>query len=210
VEVERKLLLADGDAWRTVVTRLRGVRLLHQHNRFLDDTARTWQAAALAVRVRDTDDTAWLTVKGPGEADGEFLRRAEWEATLTPAERTRLLHGSGDSGRWVADWMRARGAVPPPDAGAPLAEVAAFANLRALGWWIHDGNPWEIAADVSTYPDGGVMYELEMELHGKDPAAASRALSALLAATGVAATPSTVSKRHRLAEAMGEHDEGRP
>lgn len=210
MEVERKLLLPDRHAWSALAQHLRGAQSLHQHNRFLDDAARTWQTTGLALRVREVDDCTWLTVKGPGVQDGDFVRRAEWEQEIPRHHRDLLLAGDATSTAWVVQWLSGRGAEAPAGSGAPLREIAAFSNLRHLGWWEHDGRPWEIALDRSRYPDGSVVYELELELRDQAAAPASAALDALLTAAGVDATPSTVSKRHRLAEALGEDDGSRP
>ena len=212
MEIERKLLLADREAWRALAGCLRGLHLLHQDNHFLDDTESAWRAAALAVRVRVVDDCAWLTLKGAATSADGFQVRSEWEGELTLSQRRTLLAGGPAATSLVIDWMQTRGLTAPPEIRRPLRVVASFPNVRGLGWWMAaDGEAWEIALDESHYPDGSVVHELELELHDADADAALRALEELLRCSSVQARPSTVSKRQRLGAALGEpNDESRP
>jgi adenylate cyclase len=74
-EIERKFLVAH-EGWRVGVTSIQRIR----QGYLCLDPGRT-------VRVRVSDDQAWLTIKGPGAG----ASRAEYEYPLPAAEATQLL-----------------------------------------------------------------------------------------------------------------------
>lgn len=183
VEIELKWALAsDGHALlRERIAGLLGPpHRLEQENRFFDSADGRLRAARRSVRLRRENGRVVLTCKARGSVDADGTHRHdEWERELS-------------AGAW--------GAPPDPRilpaawaaalAGAPLAALGGFANLR-LEW--RDG-PHLLCLDAT---DLGPRLDHELEIETPEPAAALARWSRLLAGWGVAWTPQPATKLAR-------------
>lgn len=200
MENEIKLLLDNADDLLRLLSELGAPRpTLHQFNLYFDSAQRGWAHAGWAVRLRREGQVLWLTVKTAGEVEGDFVRRGEWERKLPIEDLERLVEGGKSLGLEVASLLDEH-AVPLPAtlASEELFVVGTMENLRRRAPL--PGAPDHLVElDETTYPNGDVRYEAEMEV--ADPALARAAVEALrecFVRAGLGWRPSTESKRARL------------
>lgn len=200
VETELKLVLDDRTALGAVLAHLGPEReALEQRNVYFDDPDGAWKAAGFAVRLRAEGGEHRLTVKTKGRDDGDFVARGEWEATISADEAARWADDGDALVRAVADLLGRHGATLPPELAATTLEVSgSMRNLRRRAG-LPGFDALTVEADETTYPNGDVRFEIELEV--PDAAKARDAVDALRAVferAGVPWRPSKVSKRERL------------
>lgn len=201
VETELKLLLPGARALERLLDAL-GPELdaQHQVNVYFDgddgdDGA--WSAAGWAVRLRRENDTLKLTVKTTGEARGDFVERGEWETRLDPSREDALQDG-GESLLRAVDELLGDQDLPPRLREAGLRPIGTMRNLRRRAS-LPGSDGLVVECDETTYPNGDVRHEAELEVDDAD--AADRAVARLRAIFDeleLPWQPSAVSKRERL------------
>lgn len=200
VETELKLVVDDRASLDRILARLGPARSTQdQHNRYFDTDDGAWSEHGLAVRLRRQDGTLKLTVKSGGTDDGDFVRRGEWETELPVDRESTLAAGGAPLLASVRALLEEHGtALPAALAAAPLREIGTMTNVRRrAGLPDHEGLLVEL--DETTYPNGDVRFEVELEVPDASRAtAAVGRLRAAFDAAGVAWRPSKVTKRERL------------
>lgn len=213
-ETELKLLLPDAAAIDRLLAQL-GPELpaVHQRNVYYDGPAGEWSSAGLAVRMRREGSVHQLTVKTMGESQNEFMVRGEYERQIEAEVAWRFAPGGTILLAAVADLLAAHGVSLPDHLYAvPLREVGSMDNLRRRAPLlprpsedredvrdVHDVDTLIVELDTTTYPDGQVVCEAELEVPDASAAqAAVRALRACFERAHVQWQPSMVSKRERL------------
>ena len=200
VETELKLVVEDRAALDRILTHLGPPRSTQdQHNRYFDTDDGAWSRHGLAVRLRRQSGTLKLTVKSGGADEGDFVRRGEWETELPVARESGLAGGGLPLLGAVRALLEEHGEVLPAElADAPPHEIGTMTNVRRRAELPgHDGLLVEL--DETTYPNGDVRFEVELEVPDATRAAAAvERLRASFDAAGVAWKPSKVSKRERL------------
>lgn len=186
IEIELKWAL-DPAAYNALAGRLAGLlgdaTRLEQRNRFYDSADGRLRAARRSVRLRRENARVILTCKAKGSVDAAGTHRHdEWEHELPASAWDQPIDPTALPEAW-------REAL----AGAPLAVLGGFANLR-LEW--HDG-PHLLCLD-RTDLDGRIDHELEIET--AQPEAAHLRWAALLAGWGIAWTPQPLTKLQRWFE----------
>jgi uncharacterized protein YjbK len=200
MENEIKLLLDNADDLLRLLSELGAPRpTLHQFNLYFDSARGGWAHEGWAVRLRREDQVLWLTVKTAGVVEGDFVRRGEWERTLPIEDLERLAEGGAVLGIEVVRLLEEHDvALPESLAPEELFVVGTMENLRRRA--LLPGAPDHVVElDETTYPNGDVCYEAEMEV--ADPALARVAVEALrecFVRAGLGWKPSTESKRARL------------
>lgn len=200
VETELKLTVADRDALDAIVAAL-GDELepRRQDNLYFDAEDGSLSAAGFAVRLREESGRFRLTVKSKGTDDGDFVARGEWETELDPDAADDVRRGGAPLGKAV-DFVFAVHDASTPTAlqGAALVPIGSMQNLRrrvALPGF----DDLVVEADETTYPNGDVRHEVELEVPDASKAtAAVVALREVFDRVGVAWSPSRVTKRERL------------
>jgi uncharacterized protein YjbK len=179
-----------------------------QRNHFFDTAGRDLARARLALRLREEGRRAFVTAKGPVEASaGAFTARAEDEVEVDADTAQRILAGALSplvplAGRPLA------AAIARAAAGKPIGCFGSFANERTRVPWRIDTGSGRVDAvlelDETAFPGERVEHEVELEIPPDvDPAAAERALRALLARAGVAGEPAP-PKLERFLASLGE------
>lgn len=216
-ETELKLLLPDAVAIDRLLAQL-GPELpaLHQRNVYYDGPAGEWSSAGLAVRMRREGSVHQITVKTMGESQGEFMVRGEYEREIEAEVAWRFAPGGTMLLAAVADLLAQHGVSLPEQLYAvPLGEVGSMDNLRRRAPLVEaaseghtevgDLRALVVELDTTTYPDGQVVCEAELEV--PDASAAEAAVGELRACferAQVPWKPSTVSKRERLERVLRE------
>jgi len=137
------------------------------------------------VRLREEDGGLLLTVKGSGTTtDSGIAVRPEWNEPVPPEWLFDLASSDGSSLLFRAEIMER---VSPP-----LRYAGQTHNTR----WMFGFNRWTLELDRTTYPDGSVTWETEVET--EDTAAALEELKSLLARTGITYRPAREGKFSRL------------
>jgi uncharacterized protein YjbK len=169
-ERELKLSLTAEEAER-LQRHLGGpLRVLLQRNHYLDTPDERLRSRRIGLRLREetllTDPPAppryLLTAKGPSRREEAIRDRPEIEVSLTAAAAGDILRAGIDPARSGLAPLRwaAREA-----AGARVAALGSIENLRRI-YRLAPGAgqpPLELELDRTTYPDGSLEYELEVE-----------------------------------------------
>ena len=198
VETELKLLLPGARALERLLDAL-GPELdaQHQVNLYFDGDDGAWSAAGWAVRLRRENDTLKLTVKTTGEARGDFVERGEWESRLDP-EREAALRDGGEPLLRAVDELLGEQALPPRLRDAGLRPVGTMRNLRRRAT-LPGFEGLVVECDETTYPNGDVRHEAELEVDDADAAEEAVArLRSIFDQQELPWRPSAVSKRERL------------
>ncbi|HKK73015.1 MAG TPA: CYTH domain-containing protein [Candidatus Krumholzibacteria bacterium] len=198
VETELKLLLPDREAVRRLIDAL-GPESTPQHqvNVYFDDGDGTWSAAGWAVRLRRENGSLKLTVKTTGTARGDFVERGEWETDLDP-DREAALSDGGAPLLQAVERLLGDQDLPPRLREAGLRPVGTMRNLRRRAP-LPGFEGLVVECDETTYPNGEVLYEAELEVEDASGAedAVSR-LRSIFERLDLPWRPSDVSKRARL------------
>jgi len=199
-ETELKLVVDDRAALDAVLAHLGPARATkHQDNLYFDAVDGVWGSAGFAVRLRDENDVVRLTVKTKGTDAGDFVARGEWETSMDPEAAVALREGGEALLEAVRALLDAHGAtVPDTLAAAPLVAVGSMRNVRRRAT-LPGQDDLTVEADETTYPNGDVRFEVELEVPDVARAPeASQALRSAFERAGVAWRPSRVTKRERL------------
>lgn len=199
-ETELKLVVDDRAALEAVLAQLGEARSTkHQDNLYFDAADGTWGAAGFAVRLRDEDGAVRLTVKTKGSDAGDFVARGEWETSMTPDAAAALRDGGDPLLDAVQDLLARDGAsIPESLAAVRLVPVGSMRNVRRRAA-LPGHEDLTVEADETTFPNGDVRFEVELEVPDVARAPeASAALRRAFEAAGVAWRPSKVTKRERL------------
>jgi len=149
-----------------------------QTNHFFDSQAQCLHKQHFAIRLREESHTHILTIKGKPQADdGEdsiLSDRVEEEVELSQETARALLQGHTTPRQVIEEYFG--------DRSAPLLQIIASAcNQEAL---VHIGEfenvrihlppvdlvvgeistPFEFELDTSTFPDGNIDHEIEIEI----------------------------------------------
>lgn len=193
MEVELKLLLDEVGYERVLAAWGPPRRRLEQENHYFDTTEGRWASRGVGIRLRRENGRWVLTIKSEGRAQGDFVRRREYEREIAVPTADRWLTDGAAFAQAVGEaWSGA-----PDPADGPLVPWALLSNLR-LELEL-PGTRLRLELDRSTYPDGSVVHELEVEApDGADLATIQARLRGALEGIGVAYRPSRTSKRARL------------
>jgi len=206
-EQEIKLELAsEEDRDRLIAALPPSTRRKRQANHYYDLPGLELRGAGVLLRLRletikrpehSPRQRARVTVKERATRDGEGLFDSIEREFDVPVEAAEAVVG-GDAGfetlgGEVLDALAARfGAL------AGLRRWGVLENERS----VHPFGEWELEVDRAVYPGGVVLREVELE--SERPEEARARLTALLGRLGIAATPSSMSKSERLAQAADE------
>lgn len=204
-ETELKLLLPDPACIDAILAQL-GPELpaLFQHNVYYDGPHGEWSEAGLAVRLRQEEQDHRITVKTVGEVHGDLVARGEYERAIEPELAWRFAPGGAMLHAAVTDLLAEHGVhLPEPLYAAPLEEVGSMDNLRRRAPLLLESADAStdllVELDTTTYPNGQVRCEVELEVPAVDGAErAVQTLRSRFERAGVPWRPSTVSKRERL------------
>ena len=140
-----------------------------------------------------------LTVKTKGREDGDFVARGEWEERVTADDARRWTDDGAALVGAVAELLERHGASLPGTLATTTLGVSGSMRNRRRRAALPGFDELVVEADETTYPNGDVRFEIELEV--PDAAAAREAVDALAAAfsrADVQWRPSKVSKRERL------------
>jgi uncharacterized protein YjbK len=169
VEVELKLLLAGvQEAERLLASLPRPTRLEIQHNEYFDSPSGHWSRAGVALRLRHLDDHAVLTLKAegdPGVGDSGIAQRPESEEEID-LELVRELRADSASLHERARSLAALAGIEVPDVPS-TEELRVVGSMRTRRRVCELPEEFRTArhleVDETTYPDGSVVWEVEME-----------------------------------------------
>ncbi len=204
-ELEVKAALQDAPALDRVAGAVRAGPPVRQENVFFDGDDRRLGRSGHALRLRlERFDSAHagparatLTLKGPDTGSGGVAIRTEVGAPVAPETAEALARGEG----------RIESLPLPPSVeslrlarGAPLRPWLRFTNVRRTATVRIAGADCEVACDETTFPDGSVEREVEVEAPDEATVAAAREwLRGLLARLGLPWRPQREGKLTRAA-----------
>ena len=136
-----------------------------QTNAFFDDHKRTLQKEGWALRVREQQDLAIVTLKGTATRDRGLTVRREMEAEIDRSLARELIHGTAslidqkvEPVRYVCDELSV----------TALQKVVQFQNERQTKDFRIGDYDYLLEIDKTSFQDGSVDYELEVELDRRD------------------------------------------
>ena len=200
-EVEIKLALAGPEEYQRLLDRLGEAReVIRQHNVFFDGPDGELGRARITLRLREEkvyradvdaphEVRTALTLKGEGSVEGDVHARAEYEALLVDefaelrADPSRLL---------ALDVAPIRALNDRAGRVRQLIELGGFLNERRVYEVAVSGDAvgggatlrWEV--DRTTFADGRVDYEIEVELADRQAApGTAKAMREMLDALGI-------------------------
>lgn len=171
-----------------------------QTNHFFDSDALCLHADHFVIRLRQQGDKNILTIKGESQpdknADSILTNRIEEEAELTPETARALLRGSITPRQVIEMAFEHQSSsilqlIESACHEKTLAHIGKFRNVRihlppvnlSLG---DTDTEVEFELDSSTFPDGSVEYELEVEItEYSDAVKIESALVSLLGQAGI-------------------------
>lgn len=188
-----------------------------QVNHFFDSQKLCLHKKHFVIRLRQEKDKNILTVKGKKanqtQGTSVLTDRVEEEVTIPPPAAEDLLHGRISPLQAISDHFEDRSAsivqmIKTACKDHKLVHIGEFSNVR-----IHlppvtlavanDSEKLEFELDTSTFPDGSVDYEFEIEITEHDNAASiEAALVELFQQAGIEWHPAA-SKAERFFEAIG-------
>lgn len=221
-EIEFKFAVSGAHAFELLAKQLElPESVLHgsvlQTNHFFDSSFHCLHGRHCVIRLRQQAERNILTIKGersPSQAGNSVLSdRIEEEVTLSPVSAEDLLQGKLSPRRAISEHFEGRSSnllnmIESVCAGQELVYIGEFSNRR-----IHlpvvtlqAGKASEqivFELDTSTFPDGSVEHEIEVEISAhSDATAIEAALVELLQQAGIEwqAAP---SKAARFFKALG-------
>lgn len=223
-EVELKLAVTDGDALAAVASLAGGSADApeQQENTFFDTKALSLDKGRYTVRVRLAAGVSFLTFKGPGVApsasqSGALTSRVEEEWIISSGEAELMLAAQLDPLFWLQerqDLSAAQRAVADRlaelAAGEPLVPVASFHNERTRVYTSLDvagaARPVTLELDRTTFPDGTLAAEVELELDDDAEAGAfESALRQLLERASAGPAPAASKAARVFAWVRAQH-----
>lgn len=173
-EVEFKWMLPDEASFAAFLREVgieESPRFVTQTNHFFDTADLVLRRDGLACRIREEDHGYRLTLKAKGRSMGEGLLtiRPEEEIELDPASARQVLEGARDVREVffvLAETALGRDVVHVLGDATPI-RLGAFHNDRArVGPFVlvEGVEPLVVELDRSTFPDGRVDRELEVEV----------------------------------------------
>jgi uncharacterized protein YjbK len=200
-EIELKRMLVGERAADKLIAVLGEVSAEHQQiNHVFDTDDRRLDQQKYAVRLRVEDGASILTAKGPGRIVGAHASsRTEAEARIEDDVAAEVLAGRLDP----IEVLRSRVHGPAFEelwsglgharAGRALSEVGHFRNQRRVVRLTEPGGrALDVEIDRTSFPDGHVDDEVEIEVPDEaDVPAVEAWLDDRLATAGVATAPST-------------------
>lgn len=192
-----KAALPDRAALERVADAVRAGPGIRQENVFFDAADRRLGRSGHALRIRLEPGRATLTLKGPDTGSGGVAIRTEIGAPVPPEAAAALVRGEG----------RVEALPLPPAAealrlarGAALRPWLRFTNVRRTAEARIAGAACEVSCDETTFPDGSVEREVEVEAPDEAAVAAARDwLRALFARLGLPWRPQREGKLTRAA-----------
>lgn len=132
-----------------------------QKNVFFDTKDRLLGKQGWALRVRTSNDKAYLTLKGISAKQGSATIREEIETEIPKALAERLIAQEADLLTGSGELLeRVRSVVADRD----VTPFLAFDNLRRARKYRLGDREFVLEVDRTEYADGYVDYELEVEL----------------------------------------------
>lgn len=201
IEREIKVALPDAAALERVAEAVRAGLAVAQTNVFFDTADRRLAASGHGLRLRFEPGRAELTLKGPDTGRTGVSVRREVAIPVDPAAAEALARGEGRIESLAGAPVRE---ALPLTGGLPLAPRLRFTNVRRIARVRIDRVECEVACDATTFGNGSIDHEIEIEV--PDAAAipaAERWLAALLARLGIAGRPQPLGKATRAARRTG-------
>lgn len=136
----------------------------HQRNSFFDTKNQILKMQGWALRLRTTDTTSFITLKGTTSQSGAAAVREEIESEIPRVLATEVLTEERDIMSVTS---------PPVDRirsiinDAPLYRFLSFDNFRRTHPYRLQDGEYMFEVDKTEFDDGHVDYELEIELDTK-------------------------------------------
>jgi inorganic triphosphatase YgiF len=207
MEIELKLHL-EGPAEAEALASFLGAERerLQQENVYFDTLGAAMASLGMAVRLRRENERVLLTVKSAGEERGEFMERGEWEVQLPRSRWTELARGGSalrEEALAIVDEEPRRSMEAAMHDGL-LVPVGSMQNHRRR-FALDDSRATPLVElDRTVYPDGSVVFEVELEVDDLRGAAQARErLRAAFERAGIPWRPTSLSKRERLERVLG-------
>ncbi len=175
-----------------------------QTNHFFDSQSHCLHKQHLAIRLREEKHNHWLTIKGANlveKSENSILTdRIEEQVALSREDAQALLHGTISPQRIIEDKFEDKATsllhmIETTCNKQQLAHVGMFSNVRivlpAVALAVADSTETiEFELDTSTFPNGNIEYEMEVEISPhSDAASIENALVELLHQAGIAWHP---------------------
>jgi uncharacterized protein YjbK len=217
IEREVKIRLAAEEACRLAEALGCPLRTTHQRNHYLDTPGGALRRRGYGLRLRTEQESHkiqrfLLTLKGPTTIRGVVTEREEQEIEVDRATAEAILAEKVELPRLGLHLPGALSASPTPLA---LICLGASENERrtfrlGLDSARNSGTGLVLELDRTTFPDGSVDYEAEIEMQDLAAPFPEAAVRALLARAGVAWVLQTRSKFARFLERSGISPETLP
>lgn len=189
-----------------------------QVNHFFDSPSLCLHRKRCAIRLREEKDQNLLTVKGQKELQPKvnsiLSNRVEEEVSIPRQTAVELLHGEIAPQQAIRDHFNSKSdpiltMINSACNGQDLVHIGEFSNIRIrLPPVILPGadtsDKLEFELDTSTFPDGSIDYEIEIEIaEHTDAALVESALVELFQQAGIA-WHSAPSKAERFFAALAD------
>jgi uncharacterized protein YjbK len=204
-EIEFKFGVSEKQAFYQLVAHLKLAESaltegITQINHFFDCPSLCLHKKHFAVRLRQEKDKNLLTVKGektPQQKENSILSsRVEEEAVIPRQTAVELLHGKITPQQVIRDHFKNKSEpiltlINTACNDQPLVHIGEFSNIRIhLPAVILPGasssDKLEFELDTSTFPDGSIDHEIEVEIaEHTDAARVESALVELLQQAGI-------------------------
>ncbi len=171
-----------------------------QVNHFFDSPSLCLHKKHIAIRLREEKDKNLLTVKGektlqPNE-NSVLTNRVEEEVAIPRKTAVDLLHGSITPQKAIRDHFKGKSAsiltmINTACNDQRLVHIGEFSNIRihlppVTLSGVDSNDKLEFELDTSTFPDGSIDYEIEIEIAEHiDAALVESALVELLQQAGI-------------------------
>lgn len=197
IEIELKVAIEDASQFERVVSCLgRCLDRFEQRNVYFDTEDGALRAQKWSLRVRYQSDTAIITLKGQDKGNLDFAIRTELERSVALG-KTRELRPSTVASE--AKYLVAESGMKVPLNFDGMTPIGAIDNIRHVYRLPGAGEPLLVELDVTTYPDGSVGYEAELEVpETADRERAAERLRKVFERTKVPWTPSRTTKYARF------------
>ena len=204
-EIEFKFGVSEKQAFYQLVAHLKlpqsvlteGVT---QVNHFFDSPSLCLHKKHFAIRLREEKDKNLLTVKGektpPPEENSVLSSRVEEEVAVPRQTAVDLLHGRIAPQQAIRDHFKSKSApiltmINTACGDQGLVHIGEFRNIRihlpaVILPGANSSDKLEFELDTSTFPDGSIDHEIEVEIaEHTDAALVESALIELLQQAGI-------------------------